>query len=390
MSKTVFILGAGASYSHSNKEFPLINDIFKIAKKELVTPFLNDMNTLNPDYKCVEDYIRKNFNKSIFDIRHTLNIEDILTNLEIDIEKTKSNDLQIIRDRVIAIILITFYKLTLRSNYYKKNGEYYLFFNRLKDNDTIITYNWDLLLDNIFNRKELTSKLEKNKLSGNEMESIKKKQYLRVLIDLSAYRDLAWDRTSAPYEKYHSKGYYLKLHGSIDWLYCPNKDCGSYSKVFPVKNIIGKEYFIAEYKCHECSSRMEHLIIPPILNKNYSRFPFIKKLWNIALEEIQSADELVIWGYRLPPTDFYNKWLFRQKSDKLKKVIIINPECLRKFRKRKNKKPVENNTFLKPFLDIFKASKIVPEISYYENYTDYINNIKYLDKYIGKSIRLAY
>jgi hypothetical protein len=144
MSKTVFILGAGASYSHSNKEFPLINDIFKVAKKELVTPFLNDMNTLNPDYKCVEDYIRKNFNKSIFDIRHTLNIEDILTNLEIDIEKTKSNDLQIIRDRVIAIILITFYKLTLRSNYYKKNGEYYLFFNRLKDNDTIITYNWDI------------------------------------------------------------------------------------------------------------------------------------------------------------------------------------------------------------------------------------------------------
>lgn len=31
MSKTVFILGAGASYSHStNKESPLINDIFRI------------------------------------------------------------------------------------------------------------------------------------------------------------------------------------------------------------------------------------------------------------------------------------------------------------------------------------------------------------------------
>ena len=374
MSKTVYILGAGASYSHSNKEFPLINDIFKVAKKLLVTSLITDINTLNPNYGCVEDYIGNKFNKSIFNIKQKLNIEDILTNLEIDIEKTKSNDLQIVRDRIITIILVTFILLDRKSVYYKRNGEYFLFFDRLKDNDTIITYNWDLLLDNILDRERIISNI---KNIGQVEDGILKKQYLRMLMDLSAYRDLSWDRTSAPYEQYNSKGYYLKLHGSIDWLYCPNEDCGLYSKVFPVKNVSG-EYLIADYKCHECSSRMKHLIIPPILNKNYSSFPFVKKLWNIALEELQSADELVIWGYRLPPTDFYNRWLFRQKSDKLKKVSIINPEC---FRNRKNKELRKNNIFLEPFLDIFEASKIVPEISYYENYSDYNNNIKYLDKY---------
>jgi hypothetical protein len=367
-------LGAGASYSHSNKEFPLINDIFKVAKKLLVTSLITDINTLNPNYGCVEDYIGNKFNKSIFNIKQKLNIEDILTNLEIDIEKTKSNDLQIVRDRIITIILVTFILLDRKSVYYKRNSEYFLFFDRLKDNDTIITYNWDLLLDNILDRERIISNI---KNIGQVEDGILKKQYLRMLMDLSAYRDLSWDRTSAPYEQYNSKGYYLKLHGSIDWLYCPNEDCGLYSKVFPVKNVSG-EYLIADYKCHECSSRMKHLIIPPILNKNYSSFPFVKKLWNIALEELQSADELVIWGYRLPPTDFYNRWLFRQKSDKLKKVSIINPEC---FRKRKNKELRKNKIFLEPFLDIFEASKIVPEISYYENYSDYNNNIKYLDKY---------
>jgi hypothetical protein len=374
MSKTVYILGAGASYSHSNKEFPLINDIFKVAKKLLVTSLITDINTLNPNYGCVEDYIGNKFNKSIFNIKQKLNIEDILTNLEIDIEKTKSNDLQIVRDRIITIILVTFILLDRKSVYYKRNSEYFLFFDRLKDNDTIITYNWDLLLDNILDRERIISNI---KNIGQVEDGILKKQYLRMLMDLSAYRDLSWDRTSAPYEQYNSKGYYLKLHGSIDWLYCPNEDCGLYSKVFPVKNVSG-EYLIADYKCHECSSRMKHLIILPILNKNYSSFPFVKKLWNIALEELQSADELVIWGYRLPPTDFYNRWLFRQKSDKLKKVSIINPEC---FRKRKNKELRKNKIFLEPFLDIFEASKIVPEISYYENYSDYNNNIKYLDKY---------
>ena len=374
MNKTVFILGAGASYSHSNKEFPLINDIFKVAKQSLVTSLITDGKTLNPNYECVEIYIRENFNKSILDSRQKLNIEDILTNLEIDIEKIKSNDLQIIRDRIIAIILNTFYILTHKSNYYKKNGEYFLLFNQLEENDTIITYNWDLLLDNILDREKIISNV---KNLGQVEDGISKKQYLNMLTDLSAYRDLSWDRTSEPYEKYYSKGFYLKLHGSLDWLYCPNEDCGSYSKVFPIKNIFGKGYLIEKYKCSECRSEMKHLIIPPVLNKNYSSFPFVKKLWNIALEEIQSANELVIWGYRLPPTDFYNRWLFRQKSDKLKRVSIINPECV----KRINKKLKENNTFLKPFLDIFKASKIEPEMSYYKNYTDYVDNKKYLDKY---------
>jgi hypothetical protein len=369
MSKTVFILGAGASYSHSNKEFPLVNDIFKVAKQLNITSFILDINKINPDYECVDEYIIEKFNKSIFNIKQELDIEDILTNLEIDIEKTKSNDLQIVRDRIITIILNTFFILTLKSDYYKKNSEYFLFFNQLEDNDTIITYNWDLLLDNILGREKIVSNIKK---IGRVEDDIQKKQYLKMLMDLSAYRDLSWDRTSAPYEKYHSKGYYLKLHGSIDWLYCPNEDCGLYSKVFPIINING------EYKCYECSSKMKHLIIPPVLNKNYSSFPFVKKLWNIALEELQSAGELVIWGYRLPPTDFYNRWLFRQKSDQLKKVSIINPEC---FKKRKNKELQRNNIFLEPFLDIFKVSEVSPTINYFENFNDYVNDIKYLDKY---------
>ena len=369
MSKTVFILGAGASYSHSNKEFPLVNDIFKVAKQLHVTSCKDDINKIKPFFECVDLYIKKKLNKNILNIRQKLDIEDILTNLEIDIEKTESNDLQIVKDRIIKIILITFFILTKKSDCYKRDVEYFLFFDRLKDNDTIITYNWDLLLDNILDREKIISNI---KNIGQVEDGILKKQYLRMLMDLSAYRDLSWDRTSAPYEKYNSKGYYLKLHGSIDWLYCPNEDCGLYSKVFPIKKIIG------EYKCYECSSKMKHLIIPPVLNKNYSSFPFVKKLWNIALEELQSADELVIWGYRLPPTDFYNRWLLRQKSEKLKKVSIINPEC---FNKRKNNKLQRNMIFLEPFLDIFKSNKAATEISYYENYSDYINNIKYSERY---------
>jgi len=373
MSKTVFILGAGASHSHSNKEFPLVNDIFKVAKKLSVTTRIKSINTLSLDYECVEKYINKKFGKSILDSRQKIDIEDILTNLEIDIEKIRTNKLQIIRNQIIKMIFNTFSILTNKSFYNKGNNDYFSFYNnKLKANDTVITYNWDLLLDNILNREELIHKTESRSLYGNFRENIPKAQYLNMLINLSGYRDYNNERINAPYKQYHSKGYYLKLHGSIDWLYCPNEDCGLYSKVFPVKDIMG------EYSCSECSSTMKQLIIPPLLNKNYSSFPFVKKLWNIASEELKLADELVIWGYSLPATDFYNRWLFRQTSDRLKKIAIINPEC---FRKGKNKDLKSNNKFLGQFLDIFKINNNIPEILYYENYSDYNNNIKYLDKY---------
>ena len=62
MSKTIFILGAGASYSHSNKEFPLINDIFKVAKQLRVTSYKDDEKNILPIFECVDLYIKKNFN----------------------------------------------------------------------------------------------------------------------------------------------------------------------------------------------------------------------------------------------------------------------------------------------------------------------------------------
>ena len=42
---------------------------------------------------------------------------------------------------------------------------------------------------------------------------------------------------------------------------------------------------------------------------------------------MKEARELVIWGYSLPPTDFYSQWLFRQAPPhRLERVRIINPE----------------------------------------------------------------
>jgi hypothetical protein len=73
------------------------------------------------------------------------------------------------------------------------------------------------------------------------------------------------------------------------------------------------------------------MIIPPVLKKEYRQYPLIRRIWNIASKEIESADEIIIWGYSLPPTDFLVFGLLRQARDKsLKRLILINPNIVRR------------------------------------------------------------
>ena len=116
------------------------------------------------------------------------------------------------------------------------------------------------------------------------------------------------------------KGFYLKLHGSIDWKYCANSNCGANNKVL-----------IAECgRCRRCFRRLNRLIIPPIINKQYKNYPFIEKIWTLASIQLDSAEEILIWGYRLPPTDFYSNWLLSKTSNNVIKVSIVNPACILK------------------------------------------------------------
>lgn len=360
----VFIIGAGASKGHTNGYFPVINEFFKVANK--LNILSDGGKKIKPEYEDLEKYIRKNFNLNI--LKKDINIEEVMTNLEIDIEKNDSYELIILRNKIINIIINTLNKLSEKPFY--EDSEYNLFYKTINNNDTILTYNWDLLLDNVLGREIVVPDFSKI----GELEEKEKQQYKNMWENLMAVRDLKWS-TEIPYVNYQSKGYYLKLHGSIDWAYCSNRDCGSYSKVFAVNQLIEKHY------CFECCSEVQYLIVPPVLNKDFRHIPFMKKVWNFARNEVKIAEEIVIWGYSLPPTDFYSKWLFRQVKEKLKIVSIINPACFEKV-KRKNKFIYEKKLkFLKPFEELFKYKIEKNKLEYYENFKDYYNNIDFFRKY---------
>lgn len=72
------------------------------------------------------------------------------------------------------------------------------------------------------------------------------------------------------------------------------------------------------------------LIIPPVKDKKYTLFAnLFVELWDIAKQEIINATEIIIIGYSFPKTDTKTIKLFQEafcERQELPKIVIVNPE----------------------------------------------------------------
>lgn len=334
MSKIVFILGAGASISHGKGNFPSYNDFFSKAR---TLNLINDKNSGEAldKYKGLRNYILNVMKTDILIEKSTVDIERLMTFMDIEIENTDNREsYQLYKKRLLEIIIALFEKLS--NNLKEKKGDYNDFVENIKDNHTVITFNWDLLLDRILKDKKQYENSKDLILSELDLLTLNKLTNSEVL---------------------SNNGYYLKLHGSIDWQYCSNSSCDANNRILISEGSI----------CGRCFKPYNKLIIPPIINKQYKTYPFIEKLWTLAFMQLEATQEIVIWGYSLPPTDFYSNWLLSKTNNKIKKVSIVNPDCILSS----DKKDVRLNrkNFLKPFYDIYGEKKII----LYKNYQDYLS-----------------
>jgi len=359
--KRVFILGAGSSIGHSEGMFPRINTFFKVAKNKELEINLAD------EHKAVVDYIRNTTGKDVLTKADNVDIEVIFTLLEIEIERNPSPELFSIREQLLTLIQKVL--LGLGNKVKPDEGEYNTLKNTVNEKeDTIINFNWDLLLDDIFNRKDI---LQRPYYYTNVSDEFG--YYRNFIYGFSALQAFEKPYTTImlPYKDWHpKKGFYLKMHGSIDWYYCPNDQCRASLKVFPILAPNEKHY------CSDCHESLKCLIIPPVLNKSYRQYPIIRRIWNVAAKVMSVTEELVIWGYSLPPTDFYASWLIRQaRQAPLKYVHIINPSVISE---RKNS---INSDFVSRFRGLFREKSNLPTFCLYENYSDFEKNIEITSKH---------
>ncbi len=242
-------------------------------------------------------------------------------------------------------------------------GEYHLLYSKLEPQDTIVTFNWDILLDNVLEREQI---LDGDKgFATKDINAPRPNQYRHFFNELSAKAEMSWKHIvfDQPYQEWKPEsGYYLKVHGSIDWFYCSNDQCRASRKVFPLLEPSKQHY------CAECHEPLVLLIIPPVINKTYRQHPLVRKIWNVAAKEFSIVEELVVWGYSLPTTDFYATWLFRQaRQSSLKTITIIDPSAI-------TKEYHLSLSFLRKFYDIFRDLIPKESVHIYESFEDYCGN----------------
>jgi hypothetical protein len=176
----------------------------------------------------------------------------------------------------------------------------------LGPDDSVISFNWDLLLDQEFLPAGILSQ-----------------QYSRFFTTVQPPEITVNFRSSG-------NGLYLKLHGSLNWFRCGNNRCQASVEIDfqpNVQHCLSVSEGIGGLICQKCGSDMNPIIIPPLLRKPVVEDPAIRSAWGLARAKLESASKVVVIGFSAAPTDFYSAWLLKSAVGTRTnvEVIVINP-----------------------------------------------------------------
>lgn len=396
----VFILGAGASLEDTKTNslpMPLANDFFK---KEYILKHWYEIDSKfgkfseSPLATILSVYfgVRINGSGKRLTIEGAPNIEEVYSFLEsfesnymaVSFERKLFSDARTqLIDYVTHVIQgavntydfdthriltdnLVFNRKEIKSLQRKKIREkrkfktHFAISSILNQEDTIISFNWDLLPETVlaFDRKHLHYFQSRD----------------RIVSPFYADPKKPWRRVSLVNIK--ESGYLLKMHGSVNMGNCTNIDC--LRNQFPY--IL--DSFDAEVPevlfCDYCGSPVEILIVPPSIKKTYKANRFFQLQANIAAKELHRAREIIVIGYSFPSFDFDSSSLIRLArldprsptdiETNLQKVTVVNPE-------------VKKEPYVNKVKDLFgisyadKAHHHKVEIALYDSVDNYLKSM---------------
>jgi hypothetical protein len=312
----VYVLGAGASKAVI-PDAPLMAQLLPEALKILKQPnysednwgrrvrrtngFFNDFYKLNLDTLEINpDALPETFP----------NLEDILTQLDDAIIEdrplSRRYDLPCLRrlreDLVFAICEVLRKKLD--SVEVSDRDLMQRFKAHLERNDCcIISLNYDIIVDNALSMPLPAKRIDYGLSVRYAREKYNRPREYQLLNEQ--------DRITPLY----------KLHGSLNWLYCPS--CQQLDVTIGEKGVHyiyeeGRDEEGSDFACPDCQGRYDPLIITPTLLKTYDNI-LLREVWRQAEDKVSRADEVVFIGYSLPDADvllrcMLKRALFRNRN----------------------------------------------------------------------------
>ncbi len=339
--KTVYILGAGCSKEDGA---PLVNDFFDVAFNNKLREYLNSEAKIR--FSAVQRFREEELPGS--------NIEELLSYIDLEkVLKTKKHrdPLDIIRSDLIYLIGKTIKERmgTNPSKIYSK----FMYNHLLKcyPNPSIISFNWDIATDNLLFKR------------GYDLDTSGKNGMILSL-------DYGTDFISYNNEDKISKGAresslkLLKLHGSMNWLFCNR--CKTNNKYF----VYGEKVMVeiaegTKIKCPKCENNLKPIIVPPTFKKieENAVLTILREIWAEARKVVEDAEHIIIAGYSFPEDDVHFKLFFRSalhaNYNKHKRPIVIDIINYKKYLNDKT----EFEAHYKKMLDISEV-EIRPHFHY--------------------------
>ncbi len=319
--KNVFIVGAGFS---AEAGAPLM-DQFLTQARELKD---NPVSVLDDhDRKIFERVLRYRveLNKALAKIHVDLdNIEQLFGFLEMDLQLSPDADSQLRNDMTYLIVrtlegsiqkslaqannrILTQPRDGARWNYTFQGNQYGFFAGFVsglwnpdkqveqKSLDTIITFNYDLLLD---------------------------REMFQLDIVPNYYCEPASFKYSFPAPGLHLN--LLKMHGSANWTIC--SECRDKLYIWAPQE--AEVFRLTNQECPTCRRvSLTPFIVPPTWNKGIEE-KFLRPVWSRALQELITAGRIFIVGYSFPETDQFFKYLLGlalAANNDLSEVWVLNP-----------------------------------------------------------------
>lgn len=274
----VYVLGAGASRAF-NSGAPLMYELLKIALDET----LSGSRAAGEMRPAVQRFIEEFYGSG--NRFGPPPLEDVLSQLDYCIINNLplSYEYDVSKLRELRQMLIYLMGRAIQTGLGgQTNGELVEdFLKLLRDGDSIITLNYDLIIDNVL--------FQQNRAVNYG------------ILTRNPQREVLGHWYSQSQTNYQL----LKLHGSLNWLYCPI--CRVIDLTETTKG--GLSAFIREADCPECSVPREAVIISPSFLKEYNN-NFVIQVWRLAELKLQKADEVVFIGYSLPDADIVLRMLF--------------------------------------------------------------------------------
>jgi hypothetical protein len=337
------IIGAGASIDASNSKLPSATNFFGCIRnhpelsKELESQHIRDTLTSLLPLSLSDPMAIKALDK--------LNIEDLFTLASLEAEMDVNDKRVWYLTELIRKTIVTC------SSEVKGGGGYSAFVEEMLDDQTsVISFNWDILLDEVLARDA----------GGLHRE------YCRICLADNTFESFSGERPP-PLKQFVAKPAYLKLHGSVDVVVCRNQHCGHYQLPFRVVNCTDEHY------CQDCYEKVAPFIVPPVQNKPIRQFHHIRRAWMLASKLIQQAEEVIVWGYSLPTTDHWSHWLMGRiwsRDACCRKVVIINPQAVTTNRRKQIRVP--RMDFIKRFVPWRSLAARKIEVEVYEYYDLYV------------------